>query len=70
MAERPIALPPVAAGKRMPAKKSLPHIPGLILRPACPKCSTAMELTRTAQFKGHAGIQELSEMRALRKLDR
>src|ERR1700686_896810 len=45
-------------GRRMPAKKSLPHIPGLPLRPTCPKCSQPMNLARTAKFKGHAGIED------------
>jgi len=43
---------------RMPAKKSLPRVPGLDVRPACPKCSTPMVLARTAAFKGFADIQD------------
>jgi hypothetical protein len=42
----------------MRAKKSLPDIPGLSLRPACPKCSVPMKLARTAPFRGYADIQD------------
>jgi DNA-directed RNA polymerase subunit RPC12/RpoP len=42
----------------MPAKKSLPKIPGLDERPGCPKCSQPMKLARVAPFKGHADIQD------------
>jgi uncharacterized Zn finger protein len=44
----------------MPAAKTIPQIPGLPLRPACPKCSAQMELVRTAPFKSYAGIQDLT----------
>jgi hypothetical protein len=28
------------------------------VQPACPKCSQSMNLAHTAQFKGHAGIED------------
>jgi DNA-directed RNA polymerase subunit M/transcription elongation factor TFIIS len=32
----------------MPGAQPLPQIPGLLMRPACPKCSTPMVLTQTS----------------------
>ena len=43
-AESSIMLPPVTGERRMPAQP-IPALPGLLMRLACPKCSTPMVLT-------------------------